>query len=140
MRKGISPVVATVILVAVALVLSVALASWVMGIWGTLGASGAIQIVSASLNATSKNLNISVINRGSGTSLILDVKLVSGTHTLDVTDCNPTLPISVNAGENATIKCNVSDVKPGSLYTIELYTSEGVVTYQVRAKGVPAQS
>ncbi len=133
MRKGISPVVATVILVAVALVLSVALASWVMGIWGTLGASGAIQIVSASLsNASSKNLTILVINRGSGTSLIFDVKLVNGTHILTATTYSPT---NVSAGANETIKCTVLGAKPGSLYTIELYTSEGVVTYQVRAKG-----
>jgi flagellin-like protein len=43
-KKGISPVIATVILVAVALVLAVALAGWVMGIWGGLGSTEALQI------------------------------------------------------------------------------------------------
>ncbi|MEM0362120.1 MAG: archaellin/type IV pilin N-terminal domain-containing protein, partial [Sulfolobales archaeon] len=62
LNKGISPVIATVILVAVALLLAVALAGWVMGIWGTIGATEAVQIVSASLNTT--HLNLTIVNRG----------------------------------------------------------------------------
>ncbi|MEM4685696.1 MAG: archaellin/type IV pilin N-terminal domain-containing protein, partial [Sulfolobales archaeon] len=71
LNKGISPVIATVILVAVALVLAVALAGWVMGIWGTLGATEAVQIVSASLS--SNKLNLTVINKGSASATIISI-------------------------------------------------------------------
>ncbi|MEM4631467.1 MAG: archaellin/type IV pilin N-terminal domain-containing protein [Acidilobaceae archaeon] len=37
MRKGISPVIATVILIAVAIAVAIAVGAWVMGIWGGLG-------------------------------------------------------------------------------------------------------
>ncbi|MEM1681136.1 MAG: archaellin/type IV pilin N-terminal domain-containing protein [Sulfolobales archaeon] len=128
LNKGISPVIATVILVAVALVLAVALASWVMGIWGTLGSTGVIRIVSAALNTS--NVSVTLVNEGTETSTIKSINVGNAT----TSNCNLT---SVDPGAQVTIWCMVSGVTPGRIYTIEVLTSEGVVTYQVRAKGGP---
>jgi len=81
MRKGISPVIATVILVAVALVLAVALAGWVMGIWTGLGATEALQIAGY-LNKTDANtvyLNATIVNKGSVAANISNIVLIDQT-------------------------------------------------------------
>jgi flagellin-like protein len=36
-RKAISPIIATVILIAVTLAIGVAIAAWIMGLWGGMG-------------------------------------------------------------------------------------------------------
>ncbi|GBF09550.1 hypothetical protein apy_12750, partial [Aeropyrum pernix] len=42
-RRGISPVIATVIIVAVAIAISIAVAGWLFGLWGSF-ATGSPQI------------------------------------------------------------------------------------------------
>ncbi|MEM4655871.1 MAG: archaellin/type IV pilin N-terminal domain-containing protein [Acidilobaceae archaeon] len=55
MKKAISPVVATVILIAVTIVIGVAVAGWLMGIWGGLGGTEALKIYP---NATLRRVKI----------------------------------------------------------------------------------
>ncbi|MEM4567995.1 MAG: archaellin/type IV pilin N-terminal domain-containing protein [Sulfolobales archaeon] len=132
LNKGISPVIATVILVAVALVLAVALAGWVMGIWGTLGATEAVQIISASLSTT--DLNLTIVNRGNANATVISIIVENATTTLTA---NCGLPVSVGPGESKDLECPLSDggALPGRVYTVKLITYGGVYTYDVRARG-----
>ncbi|MEM1982718.1 MAG: archaellin/type IV pilin N-terminal domain-containing protein [Sulfolobales archaeon] len=146
LRKGISPVIATVIIVAVALILSVALAGWVMGLWGTLGSTEALQIVSASLsNATNDNLNITLVNKGAAPAKIILVSVSNATWSKavepgDTTDC---LTVEIKPANYTTLVCtlqNASEIVGGLVYTVKVTTLSGTYTYDVRAVSAPPSS
>ncbi|MEM0505028.1 MAG: archaellin/type IV pilin N-terminal domain-containing protein [Sulfolobales archaeon] len=130
LRRGISPVIATVIIVAVALILSVALAGWVMGIWGTLGTTEALQIVTASLNDT--QLNITILNKGSASAKVVALTVENGSATLISDDCKDKTIV----GNGVTsLNCTLTGgAVSGYIYTIRLVTYGGTYTYDVRAK------
>jgi flagellin-like protein len=137
-KKGISPVIATVILVAVALVLAVALAGWVMGIWGGLGATEALQI-SGYINktaATTAYLNATIINKGTApaniTKIVLTMDETGKAATYDAASMIGGI-IVMPGGTNTTGPYNVqfdASVAVGKTYVVRFYTSSGNV-YEV---------
>jgi flagellin-like protein len=141
-KKGISPVIATVILVAVALVLAVALAGWVMGIWGGLGSTEALQI-SGYLNKTDSvvYLNATIINKGTAPANITNIVLVDETGTSRNASGFGTGIIVAPGGTNTTgptydVQFSSStSVAVGKTYVVRFYTSSGNV-YEVPMKCV----
>jgi len=127
MRKGISPVIATVILVAVALVLAVALAGWVMGIWGGLGGTEALQITGyINLTGTEVYVNATIVNRGTAPANITMVQLIDegGIPVIE----EPEGGIIVSAGGTNTTGIGPfegANVKVGRTYVVRFYTSSG---------------
>ena len=127
MRKGISPVIATVILVAVALVLAVALAGWVMGIWGGLGGTEALQITGyINLTGTELYVNATIVNRGTAPANITMVQLIDegGIPVIE----EPEGGIIVSAGGTNTTGIGPfedANVKVGRTYVVRFYTSSG---------------
>lgn len=135
MKKGISPVIATVILVAVALVLAVSLAGWVMGIWGGLGATEALQI-SGYLNKTDGDvyLNATIINKGTAQANITNIVLVDETGKAVPTTVTGGI-IVTPGGTNTTgptydVQFSDASVTVGRIYVVRFYTSSGNV-YEV---------
>ncbi|MEM4698433.1 MAG: archaellin/type IV pilin N-terminal domain-containing protein [Acidilobaceae archaeon] len=133
MKKAISPVVATVILIAVTIVIGVAVAGWLMGIWGGLGGTEALKIYP---NATLKgnNLTFTVKNEGSRDAKLISVR-VEG-----LGDCSNLQPV-VKVGAITTITCKINnDSTPGAVYTVRVYTEAGnVYPFQVAAQGTTSQ-
>ena len=141
MKKGISPVIATVILVAVALVLAVALAGWVMGIWGGLGSTEALQI-SGYLNKTDTTtvyLNATIINKGTAPANITNIVLTDDTGkavSTTVTGGIIVAPGDTNTtGSGYDVKFSGASVAVGKTYVVRFYTSSGNV-YEVPMKCV----
>jgi flagellin-like protein len=134
-KKGISPVIATVILVAVALVLAVALAGWVMGIWGGLGSTEALQI-SGYLNKTDSTvyLNATIINKGTAPANITNIVLVDETGravSATVTGGIIIAPGGTNTtGPTYDVQFSGASVAVGKTYVVRFYTSSGNV-YEV---------
>lgn len=143
MKKGISPVIATVILVAVALVLAVALAGWVMGIWGGLGATEALQI-SGYLNKTDTStvyLNATIINKGTAPANITNIVLIDETgRAVSSSSLQGIGGIIVAPGGTNTTGSTYdvsfsANVAVGKTYVVRFYTSSGNV-YEVPMKCV----
>ncbi|MEM0366120.1 MAG: archaellin/type IV pilin N-terminal domain-containing protein [Acidilobaceae archaeon] len=135
MKKAISPVVATVILIAVTIVIGVAVAGWLMGIWGGLGGTEALKIYP---NATLKDneLKFTVKNEGSRDAKLISVR-VEG-----LGDCSDFQPEVVKVGAITTITCEIKDKEatPGAVYTVRVYTEAGnAYPFQVTAQGAEAQ-
>ena len=126
MKKGISPVIATVILVAVALVLAVALAGWVMGIWGGLGSTEALQISNTSITRVSgaAYVNVTIYNKGTSPANITTVQFIDDTGTVRT---NTTVGIYVSAGNTTYTEIFMSGatVTPGKTYVVRFVTSTG---------------
>jgi flagellin-like protein len=133
-KKGISPVIATVILVAVTLVLAVALAGWVMGLWGGLGATEALQI-SGYLNKTDGDvyLNATIINKGTAQAYVTDIVLIDENGKALSANLPEGIIVTLS-GTNTTgpynVKFSGASVTVGKMYMVRFYTSSGNV-YEV---------
>ncbi len=136
-RRGISPVIATVIIVAVAIAVSIAVGAWLMGLWGNFAHYSAVKITHAALepiqtgNTTQWRLTLIVSNDGADPARLLYIQ-VKGT-TSDVPDKQEV----VEPGETVSISIALPKGLPiakGELVEIKVYTSDGdVLVYPVRA-------
>jgi flagellin-like protein len=121
-KSGISPVVATVILVAVAIVIAIAVAFWASGLVGVFTRFEKLEIQSAVMTSPT-TFEVRIRNTGSAPTQILQV-VVQGQFIgpLDT-------PRTVNVGE--IVACTVTvDPSPPPGITVELaFYSSGGKTY-----------
>ena len=124
--SGISPVVATVILVAIAIVIAIAVAFWASGLVGVFTRFEKLEITSAYYDGS--NVVLVVRNTGSADTSIDDI-YVNGVPCLGACNTNPTIsPNStypMKVGSSVTIEVG----KPPSAVTGGNWTSG--VTYEV---------
>ena len=129
-RKGISPVLATVIIIAVTLVIAIGVIGWIMGIWGSFGTTESLQVFPDSyINATAPALNLHIKNTGTASAVIYKVEIVGTTDTVSTT-------ITVSPGQDTTVSVTLTGTyTPGTYYTVKIYTQAGnIYTAQVRAQ------
>ena len=128
-NSGISPVVATVILVAVAIVIAIAVAFWASGLVGVFTRFEKIEIVSAYWDGT----QVVVIAKNSGSSdAVVDAIFVNG-RPCDVGGLPTPIPIGGSATFNVPTNstANLNCVIPGGVTNeIALHTTSGK-TYPV---------
>ena len=63
-KKGISPVIATIILIAITIVIAIAVAGWVFGLFGSYSRTQAVTIVASASSCNPNGCNIMVSNQG----------------------------------------------------------------------------
>ena len=126
--RGISPVIATVIILAVTIAIAVAVIGWITGLFGAAtGGTEQLQIYPDSfINATSKQLLLHVQNKGGDVTIY---KVETCKETIDTT-------ITVTAGAETTLTINLTkDYSAGTVCDIKVYTKAGnVFTAQVTVK------
>jgi FlaG/FlaF family flagellin (archaellin) len=118
-RLGISPVVATVILVAVAIVIAIAVAFWASGLVGIFTRFEKLEIRSAVANpdgAGGYNVKVVIVNTGSSPATIDEV-YINGQPAANfvgvvcdggaVSDGNPATGAPVDVGQQVQIQCNL---------------------------------
>ncbi|MGB9726156.1 MAG: archaellin/type IV pilin N-terminal domain-containing protein [Fervidicoccaceae archaeon] len=123
-ERAISPIIATVILVAVTIALAVGVALWFSGIIGGAGKIEQLQImpdsnITINTNTNSSTLYLHVRNVGGIDSKIISIKLVN-------TNIQGTFPIVVKMGADMWINANVTGIinSPGT-YQVTVYTDAG---------------
>jgi len=131
-KRGISPVVATVILVAVTIVVAVAVAYWMGGIAGLYTRYEKLEISSiyAEYDATSKNwtITVTVKNTGSADATIDNVLLNGKPYGTVNAKLNVTLPVSLTVGSQKAIKITISSggsFASGVSVEVRLHTAGG---------------
>ncbi|AFH42683.1 putative, serine protease [Fervidicoccus fontis Kam940] len=136
-KRGISPIIATVILVVITIALAVGVALWMSGIIGGAGRGEQLGILPdsnmtllSSTNNTNATIWLHVKNSGSADAQIIAVKL-NGVN-LPSSDIQTSAPITVKAGSDFNFIINVtsSDVgltsfTPGTSYQVTIITSAG---------------
>jgi len=116
-KKALSPVVAAIILIAVTVAVSIAVAAWMGALTFTfMGGAEQLQFTGYEWGANNANITITVKNTGSGKVTISDVK-IGETSVTNSSWTGPTL----NPGQNATILINASDFPDGSISSGTLY-------------------
>jgi len=133
LNKAISPILATVILIAVTLVIAIGVIGWIMGIWGTFGTTETIQIYPDSKLYTNGNITLYVKNTGTATAVIYKVEIV-GVNTSSINDM--TLApgdTEISASVNGTLT-------PGAQYQVKIYTRAGhVYSIVLTAEAPPSE-
>jgi len=121
LNKAISPILATVILIAVTLVIAIGVIGWIMGIWGTFGSTETIQIYPDSKLKTDGAITLHVKNTGTAAAVIYKVEIVGvGTGTID--------DMTLTPGADTTIGTSVAGtLTPGAQYQVKIYTRAGNV-------------
>jgi len=139
-RKGISNVVATIILIAVAIALAVAVAVWVFGLAGSSAKTATLQIQAMSFtgSGSSGTLTLMVYNPSSSAVSInaftlggLTCALSSGSSPITIASGNQTtLEISINGNTasvgSSSFTCTGSlTITPGVQYSGTIVTTSG---------------
>jgi len=138
--RGISPVIATVIILAVTIAIAIAVVGWVMGLFrSSTKASVQLQIMPDSyINVSGSTLCLHVMNKGSTTAEITkveisgvgsftgDYKLPAGTSAWLAVG-NATACTSAGTTVNSFSTSSVTNVTPGVTYSINVYTADGSV-------------
>ncbi len=147
MRKGISPVIATVIIVAVAIAISIAVAGWIMGLWGGFGQTESLKIFPDSyINSTDNKTYIVIQNVGGSPAQIYRVDVGQATfgngnndfivdeepldYNTAITGATPTSTVTIEPGKKVAIIIDLTgevSVASGVAYTVTIYTESGNV-------------
>jgi len=123
-KKGISPILATVILIAVTLVIAVGVIGWVMGIWGSMGKTETLKIISGNITLSGgiATLYLDVINQGTTDATIHKV-VVAGQ---EFTSFKPsTIPADGKIYTVEVTGLNYDDYNAGVSYSVTVITKAG---------------
>jgi len=135
-RKAVSPVIATLLMIAIAVAAAILVYVWSMGLVGTLQGTGGQQtkeqlIMEAyDAKSSSSQWTLHIRNVGPTNSTIVAV-YVEGTS-VDIGGG----PVSLNPGESKSVTLSniPTTVKAGAAYTVKVITSSGAVfSYSVIA-------
>ena len=131
-RKGISPILATVIIIAVTLVIAIGVIGWIMGIWGGFGTTESLQIYPDSKLYDDGTIALHVKNTGSATATIKKVEVVgtqcsaSGSWVLDAGDEGYLSSDNTVSPSETTISLGEScSLTAGATYQVKVYTDAG---------------
>jgi flagellin-like protein len=130
-KRGISPVIATVIIVAIAITVAIAVGLWITGIVGTFTRFERIEITSAYVsNKTTTAFTISIIanNTGSADATITEI-FINGVPIGSVSGANQTnikgVTVKSGRGISGTIALPATTYKSGQTVEIVLHTASG---------------
>ncbi|MEM1936411.1 MAG: archaellin/type IV pilin N-terminal domain-containing protein [Sulfolobales archaeon] len=132
LRRGIEPIIATVILVAVALIIAVAVVGYLMGLFGGLaGGSPQISITSVSARLAGKDfedleIELYINNAGAGSDKLIRAEVIYGGRTIiaNITEGNEIKnEINIPGNHRGWVKLMASDVEAsvGDTVILKLY-------------------
>ena len=123
-RKAISPVIATVILVAVAVVIAAAMAGFAGSLFGGYSQTAQIKIRDASFSNSNKTLTMHLINSGSTSETLNGVTVTVGGTTLPIASG---LPATLQPNTTTTVSVVFTGAMPavGQQITFTATTSGG---------------
>jgi len=123
-RKGLEPLIATIILIAITLVIAIAVVAWILGVFGgTVGDKEELQVfpnTSLTFQNTNWNLSMTVRNIGSVSAQIIGITVGNVTCSLSQS------PFPIGSGEIKLVQAACSgNFAPGVSYTIRILTAAG---------------
>jgi len=121
-KKALSPVVASIILIAVTVAVSIAVAAWMGALTIGFMGSSSITITKVSFPSGTSGTTFNATMKNTGTKMVT-VNMVKVNNMEKTFATNPT---TLNPGANATITITCDWIS-GNPYKIELYDSSGQV-------------
>ena len=127
--KGLEPLIAAIILIAITLVIAIAVVAWMTGLFGTTvgGAESLVILPTASLKYVGGewSLSLSIRNTGSSSSSVIAVYVANQVCSLE----SGSKTISSGKTEPITATCSDANFISGVRYTIKVITAAGNTFY-----------
>jgi len=144
-RKAISPILATVILIAVTLVIAIGVIGWIMGIWGSLGGPSESLVVTGGGTAVVREdtyvlrFNLTIVNRGSAIATLSRIEVPGvGSVSTGATSGSDSSGVGCNYTSSKWVSCSDVKIEPGKSALINVsisvpgtFTCVGGATYNV---------
>lgn len=128
-RKAISPILATVILIAITLIAAVAIAGFVFGLFGSFTSTAQISISSETCSVGGSQCTIYFLNTGTSTGSVSGASINYGGLGYTALTCTPATQTVVAGGEAASISCIPATTFVGAVvgqaFTLEATASSG---------------
>jgi len=134
-RKALSPVVAAIILIAVTVAVSIAVAAWMGALTFTFMKTEELKITSMTFpSSATSNITLTIKNPGTSKVTVSTVTVNDGAKTVSTT--SPALPFEVAAGDTKTLYIQMSTTwSTGNKYKVTLLSASGttVAAYETTA-------
>jgi flagellin-like protein len=125
--KALSPVVASIILIAVTVAVSVAVAAWMGGM--TVGFMGTSSVTVTRVDFTATDITLTLKNTGTKAVAIAQVNV----NNEPAATTDPALPLSMSAGQSGvTLKMTGLTITDGNTYKIDLFDGSNQVVGSVQ--------
>jgi flagellin-like protein len=124
--KALSPVVASIILIAVTVAVSVVVAAWMGGMTiGLMGNAEQVSVTNYAFNAEGTNLVLNIRNTGTAAVTVSSATLDGAS--VGITPVSPATDLNINKGEtgNFTLAGPAGGFSAGAQYAIKLVTAKG---------------
>lgn len=125
-KKAISPILATLLLVVIAVAAIVVTYAWIMMYMGNAGRQAGVMLYKANVNFYSNGtrIDIDVGNSGSSDTQIIQVYFGTSSATLQNQTTTPSLPVSLPAGSVTRVTIT-GPWTPGATYYFKVLSSTG---------------
>jgi len=127
-KEAISPILATLLLIVIAVAAIVVTYSWIMMYMGSAGEQAGVRLWKTNVNFytqdATKKIDIDVQNTGTSDTLIIQVYVGTSSSTLENQTTTPALPISLPAGSIRSITVNYTWTN-GAAYYFKVASSAG---------------
>ena len=124
-RKALSPVVASIILIAVTVAVSIAVAAWMGALTFSFTATEQVNITNMNFDVTNKRIVVTANNTGT-TSVTVNEAWVNSVKQTSVTDdLLANLPVTINANQGKVFNITLTSMSPGYSYQVKLISSKG---------------
>ncbi len=120
-KKGISPVLATVILVAITLVAAIGIAGFVFGLFGSFTSTARVSVSSVGLSAVDGSYTVTLTNSGSSSVNVVSMQVGGSPCTV------PSPTVQVVAGQSTSFSgsCTLSGANTGTQFSGSVGLSNG---------------
>ncbi len=129
-RRGVSPVLATMIMIGVTIAVGLGVASYTMGLFSNISKTSQVSVNSISINAANDQVTINLINKGGTPATLTSVEVIIGTSTYSASP-NHTIGASSSSSVTTVLKLNGSGANAnflsGTTYTFTLRLADGTV-------------
>jgi flagellin-like protein len=127
-KKAISPILATLLLIVIAVAAIVVTYAWIMTYMGSAGQQAGVILYKANVrfynDAGTKKIDIDVGNSGTSDTQIIQVYIGTSPQTLQNQTTNPSLPEPLPAGQIVRLTVTF-DWTPGTVYYFKIIPSAG---------------
>ncbi len=120
-KKGISPVLATVILIAITLIAAIGIAGFVFGLFGSFTSTARVSVSSVGLSAVDGSYTVTLTNSGSSSVNVVSMRVGGSPCTV------PSPAVTVVAGQSTSFSgtCSLSGATTGTQFSGSVGLSNG---------------
>jgi flagellin-like protein len=120
-KKALSPVVAAIILIAVTVAVSIAVAAWMGSLTIGFMETSELTITQMTFDDSAETISCNITNSGTSAATVSLVKVNGATESSVSGDT------SYDAGASGTLVITITDVVAGNKYSVSLFASDGTM-------------